>query len=327
MESRNRGWQGALYAGLRKWLAEVWLIFWSLVKIMVPVLLLVRGVELLGWIDLLGALIQPLMVLVGLPGEMGLVWTAAMVSNIYTGMAVFYQLGGSEHLTIAQVSVLGTMILLAHALPMEVAIARATGVSVCFTVLLRVGGALVLGAILHYSYSHFALLQTPVPLLWQPELADSGWASWFISQGQMLLAALLIIAGLTLFIRLLRIIGIEKLIHFLLAPVLRALGIGVKATNIMIVGLTLGISFGGGLLIKEARSNEVKGKDIFMTMAFLSLCHSVIEDTLLVMLLGADISAVLWARLLFSLLVIAALARVLNYLSARKWRWLYRSPC
>jgi spore maturation protein SpmB len=311
---------------LKQWLLEVWMIFWALVKIMVPILLVVRVIELLGWVEGLASLIEPIMVWVGLPGEMGLVWMSAMVSNIYTGMAVFYQLGGAEQLTVAQVSVLGTMILLAHALPMEVAIAKATGVSLWFTLTLRVGGALILGALLHIIYSHFSLLQTPIPILWQPELGGSDWISWFIAQFNMLLAALIIIACLTLFIRILRLLGVEKLIHWLLAPVLRALGIGTKATNIMIVGLTLGISFGGGLLIQEARSGKLPGKDVFMTMAFLGLSHSLIEDTLLILLLGADLSAVLWARLGFSLLVIAILARVLAILPKQKKHWLYRLP-
>jgi hypothetical protein len=307
------------------WLSEVWMIFWSLVKIMVPVLLVVRVVDLLGWIDELGIMIQPLMVLVGLPGEMGLVWMATMVGNIYTGMAVFYQLGLTEPLTVAQASVMGSMMLVAHSLPIEVAIARATGVSLWFTLLLRIGGALILGGILHVIYSNSSLLQTPAPLLWQPEIASSSWGSWLLAQGQTLVAALLIITALTLFIRLLRLLGIERLIHLLLEPFLRALGIGVKASNIMLVGLTLGLSFGGGLLIREARSGSIGGKDIFMSMAFLGLCHSLIEDTLLILLLGADLTTILWGRLAFSLLVIMAFARLLKWVPADKQRWLYRS--
>ena len=315
-----------MYSWVKKWALEVWMIFWSLIRIMVPVLLIVRLIELIGWIDHLALLIEPIMIWVGLPGEMGLVWMSAMVSNIYTGMAVFYQLGIAEQLTIAQVSVLGTMILVAHALPMEATIAKATGVSLWFTLSLRIGGALILGMLLNFAYSHFSLLQTPVPVLWQPEVNSSDWASWFIAQFNMLFAALIIIAGLTLLIQLLRLLHIERLIHWLLAPVLRALGIGAKAANIMIVGLTLGLSFGGGLLIKEAKSGQLPGRDIFMTMAFLSLCHSLIEDTLLILLLGADLSAILWARLGFSLLVIAVLSRLLKALPADKKHWLYRLP-
>ena len=102
----------------------------------------------------------------------------------------------------------------------------------------------------------------------------------------------------------------ERLIHWLLYPVLRLLGIGKEAANVAVIGTVLGLTFGAGLLIKEAQSGRLSRRDIFFTIGFLSLCHSVIEDTMLVMLLGADLSGVLWARLVFALLVIGVLARL-----------------
>jgi len=308
-----------------RWLLEVWLIFWSLLKIMLPVLIVVRFIEVMGWITLLGESISPLMVWVGLPGEMGLVWVTAMVSNLYAAMAIFYQLGGVEQLTIAQVSVLCGMMLISHGLPVEAMIAKATGVKLWFTLLLRIGGGMVFGLILHYSYSGLEALQAPMSSLWQPEASDSDWLSWLILQAKTLSVALVVIAGLTLTIHLLRHLGIEKVIHYLLSPLLRLLGIGKKATNIIVVGLTLGLSFGGGILIREAKSGDIDSKDIFLTMAFLGLCHSVIEDTLLMLLLGADLSAILWARLAFGIIIIALIARAIRVLSASQYAWLYQS--
>lgn len=287
----------------RSWVKEVWAVFWTLVKVMVPALIVVRFIEVMGWIDNMASFIAPAMQWVGLPGEVGLVWMSAIFSSIYTGMAVFYQLGLAEQLTVAQVSVMGTMILIAHSLPVEVAIARATGVSVVFTLLLRMVGAFVLGAILYWTYSWGNWLQQPITLIWQPEVPDTSWASWFELQLNTFIAAFFIIAALTLLIRVLRVLGIERVIHFLLSPILRLIGIGKNACNIMLVGLTLGIGFGGGLLIQEARSGKLTAKDTFLVMTFLGLCHSFVEDTLLIMLLGADLSAILWARLLFALLV------------------------
>ena len=306
------------------WIIEVWMIFWSLMKIMIPALVIVRFIELLGWIEVLGELIQPLMILVGLPGETGLVWMATMMGNIYTGMAVFYQLGLAGELTVAQVSILGSMMLIAHSLPVEVAVAKATGVSVWFTLCLRIGGALVLGFITYHVYSEFILLQAAASQSWQPEIADTSWVYWFLMQGKTIIAALAIISLLTLFIRILRLLGVERLIHFLLSPILRSLGITPKASNIMLVGLTLGLSFGGGLLINEVRRGHIKGKDVFMTLAFLSLCHSLIEDTLLIMLLGADLTTILLGRLVFTLLIVLGLIRLLNWLPDNKKHYLYR---
>lgn len=318
--------QTILKKAIQDWLTEVWIIFSSLMKIMIPALIIVRCIELLGWIEALGEMIHPVMILVGLPGETGLVWMAAMMGNIYTGMAVFYQLGMAEQLTIGQVSVVSSMMLIAHSLPIEIAIARAVGISLWFTLCLRIGGAFIFGFICFQIYSNLALLQEPAPQLWQPEITDPSWGYWFLTQGQTLAMALAIIAALTLFLRILRVLGVERLIHFLLAPVLRLLGIATAASNIIIVGLTLGLSFGGGLLINEARRGHIAAKDIFMSMAFLGLCHSLIEDTLLMLLLGADLSTIVFARLAFSLLAILALSRLLDWLPTNKQRWFYRQP-
>jgi len=198
-------------------------------------------------------------------------------------------------------------------------------VSLWFTLVLRIGGALLLGILLHHFYNQFSLLQQPVPLLWQPEVKASGWLPWLSAQGQTLAAALAIIASLTLLIRILRLLGVEKIIHWLLSPLLRAIGVGERAANIMVVGLTLGLSFGGGLLIREVHAGQLDGKTVFTVIAFLGLCHSLIEDTLLILLLGADLSAILWARLMFALLVTAALGRLLVLLPVSRQHWLYRS--
>ena len=74
----------------------------------------------------------------------------------------------------------------------------------------------------------------------------------------------------------------------------------------------LGLSFGGGLLIKEAGSGKLSTKDIFIAMTLLSVCHSLIEDTLLIMILGAHISGVFWGRLVFSLLFTVLISRLVN---------------
>ncbi|MGB7390403.1 hypothetical protein, partial [Marinomonas sp.] len=309
-----------------RWLMDVCRIFWGLAKIMIPILLVVRMIELLGWINALGNAISPIMIWVGLPGEMGLVWVTAIFSNLYTAMAIFYQLGGMDQLSVAQVSVLCSMMLISHGLPIEAAIAKAVGARLRFTLVLRIGGAMLLGFLLHHYYDAFALLQTPINTAWVPENSDASWSSWFLLQGQTFVAAFVIIAALTLTIRVLNYLGIEKAIHFLLSPLLRLLGIGAKASNIIVVGLTLGLSFGGSILIREAKTGHIDNQDVFLTMAFLGLCHSLIEDTLLMLLLGADLFSILWVRLVFAIVIIVALARLLPLLSSRKYAWLYQPP-
>ncbi|WP_315982759.1 hypothetical protein [Aliamphritea spongicola] len=83
----------------------------------------------------------------------------------------------------AQVTVLGTMMLIAHGLPVEIRITQQAGVRLVTALALRMGCALVLGMILHHIYSWGNWLQQPVELLWQPPAqTDDSLLTWIISQ-------------------------------------------------------------------------------------------------------------------------------------------------
>ena len=155
-------------------------------------------------------------------------------------------------------------------------------------------------------------------MLWRPEVLDDSLLSWLIVQLQTLLFAFVMISSLVVIMRLLDYFGIEKLLHWLLTPFLKLLGIGKEAANITIIGMILGLSFGGALLIEQAKSGQVSKRNIFLAMSLLCLCHSIIEDTLLVMLLGADLLGVLWARLIFSFIFVMLLARVYFLIDRQK---------
>lgn len=297
-------------AELSAFAREVFSVYWSLLRLMVPTLLAVKALELAGATHWLATVLAPLMALVGLPDVMGLVWAVTLLTNIYTGLAVFFQLAGNLDLSSAQVTVLGCLMLVAHSLPIEAAVARAAGVSWRATLAIRLGGALALGALVNLVCGATGWLAAPA------RFADFGGrgagtlAHWAVEQLQMLAMILLVIAALMALLRLLRKIGAERVIHLALAPLLRLIGIRGEAANIAVIGVTLGLTFGAGLLLREVRSGHLARRDVFLTMAFLGLAHSLIEDTLLVMLIGADLAGILWARLVFALLAVALLARL-----------------
>ncbi len=280
---------------------------------MVPALLIVKGLELLGAIEWIAIILGPLMKLVGLPSNMGIVWATTILTNIYGGMVIFFELAANETLTVAQVTVLGGMMLIAHGLPVEAAIAKKSGVTLRATLIIRIFGAFIYGAALHFIYQTGDFLQENNQLLWQPEVTEINLLEWSLEQVKTLLMVLVIITILITLLRFLKWLHIERLMHWLLSPLLLLLGLSKQASNITIIGITLGLSFGGGLLIKEAESGLLSAKDIFLSMALLALCHSLIEDTLLIMVLGAHISGVLWGRLAFTFIFILIMAHCLNW--------------
>lgn len=300
----------ALAAPVGRLLHDAFSSYLVLIRLMVPALIIVKALDMMGGTQVLAAVLEPVMRLVGLPAEVGIVWAAAMLTSIYTALAIFADLNLTTPLTIAQASVLGTMILVAHSLPVEGAVAKATGVAWRATLLIRVGGALVIGMLLGAYYGTTGSHQEPAVLLWQAEAADPSLTAWALGQLRALVMIFLIILSLMTLLRILKALGIERLMHIMLTPLLRLIGIGREATNVTIIGITLGLSIGAGMLIREARTGRLSRRDIFLTMAFLGLCHSIIEDTLLILLLGADLSAILWTRLAFAILVTALLARM-----------------
>ena len=286
----------------------------DLFKIMIPISIAARILVQMGAVEPIGKMLAPVMNLCGLPGSMGIVWATAMITNIYGGMAAFAALAPAENLTVAQATVLGTMILLAHTLPVELRVAQKSGPRFRAMAALRLSSAVLLGVILNLIYTHGGWLQQANRLAWMPESRDNSWPAWAAGQAKSLLVIFLIILALLVLMRVLSRIGVIALLTRWLAPALRLLGISAEAAPLTIVGMTMGMSYGGGMIIQEAKSGKLAKRDIFFSVALMSICHSVIEDSLLVMAIGAHFSGVFWARIIFALVVIALLVKLVKRL-------------
>ena len=287
----------------------------TLLKIMIPVSITVKILQETGLITVVGTALSPVMEMVGLPGGYGLVWATAMITNIYGGMVVFFSLALESPLTVAQVTVLGAMILLAHTLPVEVGIAREAGVHVWFTLLLRITGAFVLGGILHGIFSLFDAYENPAILLWSPSARDDSLMSWAVGQGKMYVMIFVIITLLLVLMQILKKTGVISKVNTFLEPLLKIMGLGKEAAPLAMIGMTLGLAYGGGLIIKEAKSGLLGKRDVFLSLSLMGLSHSLIEDTLLMMALGASLTGILMGRILFTLVVMVLLIRCIRYIS------------
>ncbi|MDN3616709.1 hypothetical protein ACFFUS_09910 [Vibrio gallaecicus] len=304
---------------------DIFDVTYTLFKIMIPIILVIKVVEELGGIVLLSSWLSPIMELVGLPKELGLVWATTMLTNIYAGIIVFINL--DMPLTVAQASILGSMMLLAHSLPIEAAIAKKAGVNLAGTLFVRIGGSLFFAWLLNLTYQTGGFLSEHAVILWQPEtVTNTSYLAWAVSQVKNFAVIFLVISALLFLLKILKLLGIEKLMAVLLRPFLRILGISKEATNLTIIGVTLGLSFGGGLLINEAKRGHIAARDVFTAIMLLNLLHSLIEDTLLIMLIGADFNTIFWGRLVFSVVVVALISLGLRKLSDQTCeKYFYRS--
>ena len=300
---------------IRKLIYEVNQIAFTLFKIMIPILIVVKILQDFGIIKWLSLPLEPIMQLVGLPASMGFVWATAMFNSIFSAVVVYASLIGDTPLSVAQVTVLGTMILIAHSLPVEIEVARQSGPRFGFQLIVRVVSAFLLGFILNLIYSSGNWLQQPAHFAIQLSGNESGWSEWTVGQFKNLVIVYLTIFTLVVLMRILKMLKILDLLRWLLHPILRLIGIGEEATSITVVALLLGISYGGGLIIQEAKSNRISPKDIFFSLTFLGICHSLIEDTLLLFMVGGDLSGLLWARCLYAFFFLFFLVRIMAKVS------------
>ena len=287
----------------------------TLLKILIPVSIIVKILSELGAIEIIGDYLSYAMGVVGLPGEFGLVWATAMLTNIYGAIVVLFSLSLESSYTVAQVTVLACMILFAHALPIEARIAQKAGVKLWFTLFLRIFGAIAFGFVLNLIFSNFNLFQNKSSMIWQQDIVNPTIYQWILEQMKYYVIIFLIILGLVTLMRILQKTGAVDRLNNFLKPGLEFLGMNKNAAPITIIGITLGLAYGGGLIIRESKSKLLTKKDTFLSVSLMGLSHSLIEDTLLTLSMGATIVGILFGRILFSILIIIIMIQIINRLS------------
>ncbi len=73
-----------------------------------------------------------------------------------------------------------------------------------------------------------------------------------------------------------------------LAPVAARLHLSPRSVFPLAAGMFLGLIYGAGILISEARERKLSGREVLILALFLASCHAVIEDTLLFVVLGGN---------------------------------------
>lgn len=261
-----------------------------ILKFVVPLYILA---DILLYFDLLrhlGFLFAPLTSLLDLPPEAAVSLAGGVFLNIYAGIAFAAPLG----LTPYQWTVLAVFLGVCHSMVVESAIMAKLGIATLYSVLLRTIGACL----------------TVLPVLWMP-------ASWFAtaargkemvvehydsfagmllhSLGKSLLLSVEIIVLISLIIVVMDLLKSTRLLQAHLAKVSTSFSI--------IAGQLLGITYGAGVLLREAGRGTLSRADIFFIGTFLMICHSIIEDVLLFVLFGANYLIIIGVRLAAALVL------------------------
>lgn len=95
-------------------------------------------------------------------------------------------------------------------------------------------------------------------------------------------------------------------------PISNFFDISNEAVFPLIIGLIFGLSYGAGVIIESVEENNLSKKDLYTLMIFLVACHAVIEDTLLFVVIGANLWLLLCIRLGVAIIISYFASKVLS---------------
>lgn len=307
---------------VKKIASDIYIVSWSLFKVLIPTLIIVKIAEMAGAVYWLNVVMAPIVTMIGLPADMAIVLTTTILTNPYAGLMLLSAMPAADGLSVAQTTIIASFMLFAHSLPVEAAITRNAGLRIGVTLAVRVGAAILFCVALNLFFNQFNLLQQPAHLHLPKFDTAPSLTQWTLDQIKGLVFIQAVIVVLIIGLEVLRLIGVERLIQKLMHPILVLVGIGSRASTIVIVGLTLGLGFGGGLMIKDVRLGMIPAQAAVGSLILINLYHSVFEDTAVMMLLGPSLFYILVVRGVFALILTYVIIRVLNMMSARMYdRW------
>ena len=93
-----------------------------------------------------------------------------------------------------------------------------------------------------------------------------------------------------------------------LQPVMQRLKLSDRAAYPLLAGLFLGIVIGSGVIIAFANDGRLAKRDLMLILVFLGVCHSIIEDTVVFIALGANGWILFCARFVLAALAACAVS-------------------
>lgn len=273
-----------------------------ILKFVVPLYMLA---DILLYFDLLrhlGFLFAPFTSPLDLPPEAAVALAGGVLINIYAGIAFAAPLGLSPY----QWTLLAVFLGVCHSMIVESAIMAKLGISYGYSILLRgLGACLAVVPVVLMPASFFGTAQQAHHIV-VPRSTDFG-QMLLHSLGKALVLSVEIILLISLIIVVMDLLKSTRLLQTHLAKVNTAFSI--------IAGQLLGITYGAGILIREASRGTLSREDIFFIGTFLMICHSIIEDVLIFVLFGANYWIIIGVRLTAALLISSILLRVFRTVS------------
>ncbi|OPY72263.1 MAG: hypothetical protein A4E64_02964 [Syntrophorhabdus sp. PtaU1.Bin058] len=87
------------------------------------------------------------------------------------------------------------------------------------------------------------------------------------------------------------------------------LGISRSGLVPLVTGIIIGLTYGAGVIIHSIRTSDIGKKEAFLILLFLSICHAMIEDTLIFVVIGANGFILIAFRFVLAIILTYAIHR------------------
>ncbi len=130
--------------------------------------------------------------------------------------------------------------------------------------------------------------------------------------GRQVLQIAIIVIPLMVAMQFLEELKILEKVSRRLEKVVSVIGISGAGALPLLVGMTLGLAYGAGMIIKYGRDGKLTQREMILIITFLSLNHSLFEDVLLFVAIGAQGTILQIIRMVVAVSFTAALARFIK---------------
>lgn len=263
---------------------------------MLPITALVALMRWAGVIDVLSRWLSPAFEFMGLSGQAVIVFLTNALSNLYSGVAVIATL----NLDFRQATILAVMGLICHNLIIESIIQRKAGANIWYMVILRVVMATVAGVALNWvlpvDYKGVVDIEQTATAVTLSQIAYE----WGISMLKLVPMIFALVIGLNILQQLLREFKLIDLLTIPLRPFIAAMGLARETSFLWIVLNTLGLAYGGGVMIAELQEGQIERRQARLLNTNAAVTHSLLEDTLVFVAIGLSVFWLVVPRLLLS---------------------------
>jgi len=270
-----------------------------LLKLTIPVSFGVFLLDFFGILNVIAQWMTPLFKMIGLSGQASVVLITSIFTNIYSVIAVMSTLD----IGYREGTILAVMCLISHALIVETAIQKKTGSSPLRMVLTRLSASFVAAWILNLMLPQVSSSGAENTILMVGEFlpALSNWAN------SMFITTLKIVVLVNLLLILQKILNEFDLIKWILkpfAPLLKVMGLPVNTGFLWMVAYTLGLSYGGAIMISQSEEGKLNKEDADLLNHHIAISHSQLEDTLLFVAVGYSFGILFFTRMLLSIVYV-----------------------